>query len=90
MAKIVTLEGRRKPGRPPREEPPVCYTLRFTQQQAAYLTFLARKAGWAPSANAVAKLIVDSEIKRLSVSLFHEREGGFPTDIDDSSDVPDD
>jgi len=85
MAEIFPLPSKRKgPGRPPREEPPVCYTLRFTRQQAAYLTYLAKVAGWAPSANAVAKLIVDSEIKKLSKSRFHERHAKFPTEIDDS------
>ena len=60
--------------------------LQFTRQQAAYLTFLARVAGWAPSANAVAKLIVDTELKRLSAAGFHEKADKFPTEIDDSAD----
>ena len=86
MAEVIKLKPRR--GRPRREEPPVCYTLRFTRQQAAYLTFLARVAGWAPSANAVARLIVESEIKKLSGERFHETGGRFPTEIDDSADDP--
>jgi hypothetical protein len=89
MAEILNIDGRRPRGRPKREAPPVCYTLRFTQQQAAYLTYLARVAGWAPNANAVARLIVESEIKRLSAALFHERADHFPTDIDDSADPAD-
>ncbi len=87
MAEIVPLPPpKRGRGRPKREEPPVKYTLQFTRQQGAYLTFLANVAGWAPSANAVAKLIVDAEIKRLSAELFHEKDGKFPTEIDDSAD----
>lgn len=90
MAEIVPLTPeKRGRGRPKREEPPVNYTLKFTRQQAAYLTFLARVAGWAPSANAVARLIVESEIKKLMAEGFHERAGSFPTEIDDSAD-PDD
>ena len=87
MAEIIPLPGKRPRGRPRREEPPVCYTLRFTRQQAAYLTYLARVAGWAPHANAVAKLIVESEIKRLSGDRFHESHSRFPTEIDDSADA---
>lgn len=87
MAEIIPLpQEKRGRGRPKRDEPPVKYTLQFTRQQAAYLTFLARVAGWAPTANAVARLIVESEIKRLSGELFHEKVGGFPTEIDDSAD----
>jgi len=87
MAEIVPLSTeKRGRGRPRREEPPVKYTLQFTRQQAAYLTFLAKVAGWAPNANAVARLIVEAELKRLSAALFHEKAGGFPTEIDDSAD----
>jgi len=86
MARVLTLPERRGRGRPKREEPPVCYTLRFTRQQAAYLTYLARVAGWAPTANNVAKLIVDSELKKLSAELFHEKGARLPTQIDDSAD----
>jgi hypothetical protein len=87
MADIVHLPTKRGKGRPKREEPPVCYTLRFTRGQAAYLTYLAKVAQWAPTANAVARLIVESEIKRLSADRFHESHGSFPTEIDDSADT---
>lgn len=86
MADILKLPGKRGKGRPRREEPPVCYTLRFTRQQAAYLTYLSRVRGWAPSANNVAKLIVESELRRLDAALFHETDGNLPTEIDDSAD----
>jgi hypothetical protein len=87
MAEIVPLpQERRGRGRPKRQEPPVKYTLQFTRQQAAYLTYLARVRGWAPSANNVAKLIVDSELKRLDAARFHETDGALPTEIDDSAD----
>ena len=86
MADVIPLSGKRPPGRPRRSEPPVPYTLRFTRQQAAYLTYLANVVGWAPSANAVARLIIESELKRLSAARFFEGKPELPTDIDDSSD----
>jgi hypothetical protein len=81
---ITSPPPKRKRGRPPRGDPAICYTLRFTRQQAAYLTFLAKVAGWAPTANAAAKLIVDSELRRLSASGFHERYAAFPSEMDQS------
>ncbi|WP_332770958.1 hypothetical protein [Phenylobacterium sp.] len=87
MADIVPLPGKRKgPGRPANEEQPVLYTLRFTRQQAAYLTYLAKVRGWAPSANAVARQIVAEELRKLEKSRFHERHKTLPTEIDDSAD----
>jgi hypothetical protein len=86
LGEIVPLPGKRKRGRPRRAEPPVDYTLRFTRQQAAYLTYLADVAGWAPSANLVAKGIVAARINELMAAGFHERGHTLPTNIDDSAD----
>lgn len=58
MAEIVPLpQERRGRGRPKRQEPPVKYTLQFTRQQAAYLTYLARVKG-----------LLKAELKKKNVS----------------------